>query len=304
MPAVTQKIVKRRIKSIANTMKITKAMELVSAAKMRKAVQGALSTRPFATLSWATITALSQVVGGAKHPLLEENISATKKLLIVFTADRGLAGGFNANIIKATMKWVGAVGTDPGISSIDVIAIGRRGADALTRRGLNVISRFEGLTNKPTFADLLPIGRQILESYLKKDYREVHIGYTDYISGLIQKPRIYKLLPFSKPDVIGEESTGQIKDQPLRHGSTEYLFEPDPQAVLNRVLPRLVETMLYQALLESAASEHSARMLAMRSASDAAKDMLSDLKFTYNQIRQSTITREIAEISSGKAALE
>lgn len=297
MPAVTQKIVKRRIKSIANTMKITKAMELVSAAKMRKAVQGALSTRPFATLSWATITALSQVVGGAKHPLLDENVEATKKLLVVFTADRGLAGGFNANIIKAVLK--SYQGTD-----VDVIAIGRRGADALTRRGLNVISRFEGLTNKPTFADLLPIGRQILESYLKKDYREVHIGYTDYISGLIQKPRIYKLLPFSKPDVIGEESTGQIKDQPLRHGSTEYLFEPDPQAVLNRVLPRLVETMLYQALLESAASEHSARMLAMRSASDAAKDMLSDLKFTYNQIRQSTITREIAEISSGKAALE
>ena len=302
MPAVTQKIVKRRIKSIANTMKITKAMELVSAAKMRKAVQGALSTRPFATLSWATITALSQVVGGAKHPLLEENVNATKKLLVVFTADRGLAGGFNANIIKAVLKFAGAVGADPGIGPVDVIAIGRRGADALTRRGLNVISRFEGLTNKPTFADLLPIGRQILESYLKKDYREVHIGYTDYISGLIQKPRIYKLLPFSKPDVIDGEVTGRDKSHP--NGTAEYLFEPDPQAVLNRVLPRLVETMLYQALLESAASEHSARMLAMRSASDAAKDMLSDLKFTYNQIRQSTITREIAEISSGKAALE
>ena len=115
MPAVTQKIVKRRIKSIANTMKITKAMELVSAAKMRKAVQGALSTRPFATLSWATITALSQVVGGAKHPLLEENVNATKKLLVVFTADRGLAGGFNANIIKAVLKFAGAVGADPGI---------------------------------------------------------------------------------------------------------------------------------------------------------------------------------------------
>ncbi len=276
-------------------MKITKAMELVSAAKMRKAVQGALATRPFATLSWETITALSQVSGGANHPLLEMNPEATKKLLVIFTADRGLAGGFNANIIKTVLKWTGG-------EPVDVIAVGRRGADALSRRGLPVIARFEGLTNKPTFADLLPIGRQILEAYIKKDYREVQIGYTDYITGLIQKTRIYRQLPFSKPDVIDGEITGQP------HGvaptASEYLFEPDPQAVLNRVLPRLVETMLYQALLESAASEHSARMLAMRSASDAAKDMLSDLKFTYNQIRQSTITREIAEISSGKAAIE
>jgi F-type H+-transporting ATPase subunit gamma len=131
----------------------------------------------------------------------------------------------------------------------------------------------------------------------------VHIAYTDYISGLIQKPRIYQLLPFSKPDVISSEP-GTPTSYQLPTTSSDYLFEPNPQAVLDRVLPRLVETMLYQALLESSASEHSARMLAMRSASDAAKDMLTDLKFTYNQIRQSTITREIAEISSGKAAIE
>ena len=290
MPALTPKVVKRRIKSIANTRKITKAMELVSAAKMRRAVSSTVATRPFARLSWEMISAIAKRHPNLEHPLLSENAEAEKTLLVLFTADRGLAGGFNANILRALAKY-------ESDTPLEAIAIGRRGADALVRRGIPVLSRFEGFTNKPKFTDLLPIGRDIIENYKKGTYRKVVIAYTDYVSGLIQKPRIYTLLPFSKPDIVEDQTEGE--GMILK----ESLFEPSSTAVLERTLPRLIETMLYQALLESAASEHSARMVAMKSASDAAKDMLGDLKFTYNQIRQAGITREIAEISSGAAAI-
>jgi F-type H+-transporting ATPase subunit gamma len=192
-------------------------------------------------------------------------------------------------MIRAALAEARALGTD----QVEVLAVGRRGADALERAGVGVAARFPALSNNPSFNDLLPPARLALEGFLTGKYKSVKLGFTDYISGITQKPKIIDLLPLS-PGLV-EEDAGT---------SVEYLFEPSPAQVLNRVLPAIAETMLWQALLESTASEHAARMMAMRSASDAAKDMLDALTFTYNQVRQASITQEIAEISSGKAALE
>lgn len=283
--AQSRKIIKERIKSIRNTRKITKAMELVAASKMRRAVAAVAKTRPYAKEAWATIAAL---LGGTNvsHALLQAQPGATQTLLVLMTSDRGLAGGFNVNMIRAAVKELKALGSD----NVEVIALGRRGADAVERAGMKVIARFPSLTNNPTFYDLLPVARLTLERFLQGECQEVKLGFTDFISGITQTPRIISLLPLVPEKE--QQTTREMK------------FEPSPAAVLDRMLPAVTETMLYQALLETAASEHAARMMAMKNASDAARDMLDALTFTYNQARQASITQEIAEISSGKAALE
>ena len=168
---------------------------------------------------------------------------------------------------------------------------------------LNIISSFEGLTNKPTFQDIIPVTKLVLDEYQKGEYKKVFLSYTDFKSALSQVPNWMELLPFGTPDEeLGK--VGKSEEVEETPNAKEYVFEPSPQAVLDRALPRLVETTIYQALLESAASEHASRMMAMRNASDNAGDMLQELKMTYNRIRQAGITQEISEISAGKAALE
>ncbi len=296
--AANAKVVKRRIKSIANTMKITKAMELVAASKMRRATSAVAQTRPFATLSWNTIRSVLKHVPDVQHPLLHANEGAEKVLLVLFTSDRGLAGGYNVNVIKKAIQMLRNVPETP----IDMISVGRRGNMALAKKEVFVKASFEGLTNKPTFNDILPIAQLIIDGFVSGEYKRVVLAYTDYVSGLEQHPRLLDLLPLQRPDLTAPDVLAE-EDQEVEE-PRDYLFEPDAQDVLDRTLPRLVETMVYQALLESTASEHSARMMAMRNATDSAKDMLSDLKFAYNRLRQASITQEIAEISSGKAALE
>ena len=281
-------------------MKITKAMELVAASKMRRATQLVVGTRPFSKNSWDTINLIGRATQNASHPLLEQNDNADKTLFVLFTADRGLAGGFNTNMVKEALSYIKNIDDN---TTVEAIAVGRRGGDALARNKIEVIARFEDLSNKPIFSDILPIGNMIIEAYYKKEYKRVIVGYTDFISSLTQTPRVFELLPLGKPDKelgnVGKEETDNEEEL-----ASEYIFEPNPERVLERMLPRLIETMLYQALLESSASEHSARMMAMKNATDSAQDMLKELTFTYNRIRQASITQEIAEISSGKAAIE
>ena len=175
----------------------------------------------------------------------------------------------------------------------------------LNREKIPVVASFEGLTNKPQYKDTLPISTLILDEYKKKTYKKVMVVYMDFISAITQKPELIELLPLGTPESTqGLGDANERKEDIEVPDASEYTFEPDPQKVLDRILPGLIETMIYQALLETAASEHSARMMAMRSASDAATDMLDDLTFTYNQIRQAGITQEIAEISSGAAAIQ
>ena len=300
--AVQTRSIKRRIKSIRNTRKITKAMELVAASKMRKAVNAVLGTRPYARLAWSTVFAIVAKTEGKLHLLLRQSEKIEKVLLLVIASDRGLAGGFNANILRRTLATISALG--PAVK-IEAICVGKRAGDAMRKAEKPIIASFTGLANNPKFEEILPMGRLIIDEFVKGTYDKVVLCYTDYVSAISQRATALDLLPLSSPEALkglgtlgtgnGEEKKTEIED---------YLFEPTPEEVLKRILPRLMETMVYQAVLESSASEHASRMMAMRSASDAAGDMIDALTFTYNQARQAGITREIAEISSGKAALE
>lgn len=263
-------------------------MELVAASKMRRAVAAVLRTRPYAKEAWATVQSVLAASPNLAHRLLAPQPEATQTLLVLFSSDRGLAGGFNVNMIRTALTEARSLGTD----QVEVLAVGRRGADALERAGVSVAARFPALSNNPSFVDLLPAARLALEGFLSGKYKAVKLGFTNYISGITQKPTIVDLLPLS-PELTDTKAS-----------TADYIFEPSAALVLDRILPAIAETMLWQALLESTASEHAARMMAMKSASDAAKDMLGALTFTYNQARQAGITQEIAEISSGKAALE
>jgi len=278
-------------------------MELVAASKMRKAVNAVLGTRPYATLAWNTVLSIGKKVDTSLHPLLVQPESVKRVLVILITSDRGLAGGYNTNMIRAVRTKMEELGEDV---DVETICIGKRGADAMRRMGKPILASFTELTNKASFEEVLPIGRMVIEAYSESSFDRVLLAYTDFKSALSQVPVVMDLLPLSRPeDLEGLGEVGEGEGESDGDGDMgEYTFEPSPQSVLDQILPRLVETMMYQAVLESAASEHSARMMAMRSATDAAGDMLEDLTFTYNQARQAGITQEIAEISSGKAALE
>lgn len=287
--AVSKKTIQRRIKSVRNTRKITKAMELVAAAKMRRAAQAVLRTRPYAQLAWETVRAIMRQAGAVTHPLMVGNPGAEKTLVVLIASDRGLAGGYNVNILRKAMSFV----RERGPENVDVIAVGRR-AEFIARTGATLVANFQNLANTPTLRDILPIVRLIREAFAKSEYREVHLAYTDYVSGITQVPKVSLLLP-----LVPLEAKATVEER-----GTEYLFEPSPGEVLDRILPGIVETKVFHALLEAVASEHAARMMAMRNATDSASEMLENLTFTYNQARQAAITQEIAELVSGAAALK
>lgn len=303
--AVSTRVIKRRIKSIGNTKKITKAMELVSSAKMRRAVGAVTGTRPYATLAWETVVELAHRIETGSHPLLRVVSERKKILLIAMFSDRGLCGGFNAQLARKLRLYADL--HKSGKVQVDVVAIGRRGVDLFRRWDMPVIVAFTDLSNNPTWLDVRPISTLAIDEFIQGSYDEVEIAYTDFRSAVTQVPRIRTLLPLH-PGVVDTE-LGIVRNEdkePLQREAPtrDYLFEPSPEEVLSALLPRLVETQVYQAMLESNASEHSARMFAMRNASDAAEEMMGDLTFTFNQARQAGITREISEISAGKAALE
>lgn len=301
--AVSTRIIRRRIKSVTSTKKITKAMELVSAAKMRKAVQAVLATRPYSQAAWRAVSELAKVTDAAWHPLLRREPKGGRELVILFASDRGLCGGFVSQLLKAFFFFV--KGRDA--ARLDVVTVGRKGLDAVARRGLKPIASFTDLDVGPRVAEIRPIARLAADGFTDGTYDAVFLCFTDFRSAISQRPVTRQLLPLAPIAGLGEvEGAGEEKDagEKLDLAAREYVFEPSPAAVLDVMLPRLVEAQVFQAVLESSASEQSARMVAMRSATDAATEMIDALTLTYNQARQAGITREIAEISSGKAALE
>ena len=300
--AMSPRLIRRRIKSVTGTRKITKAMELVSAAKMRKAVSSVLATRPYAEAAWGALRELAKVTDPTSHPLLRVHSDAQKKtLVILFSSDRGLCGGFNSQLLRQFMAFSGKKQ-----GQIDVVAVGKKGQDGLRRRNVSIVGAFADLGNVPKLTDIRPIADLAITDFVAAKYDAVWLAFTNFRSALTQIPTIRQLLPLTTIDGFGdvEELRGLTPNGSDPVKNVEFLFEPSPQAVLDTMLPRLVEAQIYQALLDSTASEHSARMMAMRSATDAASEMIEDLTLTYNQARQAGITREIAEISSGKAALE
>ncbi len=276
-------------------------MELVAASKMRKAVNAVLGSRPFARLAWETVRRVGKATDTSLHPLLKRRLPTKRVLMLLITSDRGLAGGFNSNMVRRAFQELRSLGDNVEVTTI---CVGKRGADAMRRAGKPIIAAFNDMGNNPSFEQVRPIGSMVIDAFTKEECDRVVLAYTDFVSALTQKPNLLELLPLGSEESMEELGDGPSPITSNPSPQTEYLFEPSPRAVLDRVLPRLVETMVYQAVLESAASEHSARMMSMRSASDAAGEMIDDLTFTFNQARQAGITQEIAEISSGKAALE
>ena len=291
---VNTKAIKGRIKSVGSTKKITKAMEMIAAAKMRKAVNAALDARSYATLAWNLLLNLSKTQK-VQIPLLAVR-PVQKILMIIITSNRGLCGSFNSNIIKKT-----AAQLKSEQAGVDVIGIGKKGAEFAKKMGFNLVAAFTNMTDTPSLDDALPIAKMVIDAYEKKSYDKVIVAYTDFKSAIFQLAKLTQVLPVSEIDL--EKSAAEI-EQPEKINLKDYLFEPNRLDVLRMVLPRLVETQIYQSMLESAASEHSARMMAMRSASDAASDMIKELNLNFNKARQAGITQEIAEIAGGAAALE
>lgn len=293
---VSPRIIKGRIKSIKSTRKITKAMELVSAAKMKKAVDKAMSSRPFSAYAYQV---LERIVGSGQmnhlHPLLAERPIKTT-LLILVTANRGLVGGLTTNLLNFVASSVQDPMFRPEGSQIEAVTVGKKGQGMLARLGIPLVASFETLTDNPTLDDVRPIASLIMNGFLSKKYDRVFVANSDFISAVNQKPHMRQILPVSRTaiaTVAGGTST-----------SDDYTFEPSARAVLDEVIPKIVLTQTYQAIVEARASEQSARMVAMKNASDNAKEIIDDLQSLYNRVRQAKITQEIAEISAGKAALE
>ena len=297
--------IKRRIKGVKSTGKITRAMEMISAVKMRKAVQSVVAIRPYAESVIDLLDQLNIATKGDSHPLLTER-PVKKALYVVITSNRGLCGGFNTQVVKrlrSTLK------EDAGREQ-SFITIGKKGENAVRRLlarpngGGDIIASFPDVLNTPTAESMRPIAKIIIEEFESRRVDRVVMVYTDYISLLTQAVKVRGLLPVALKDTrkaLNEMQAEMSEEKNVVQA--EYLIEPSPKKVLWRMIPRLIEMELCHAVLESNASQESARMLAMRNATDAAKDMVADLTLAYNQLRQAKITQEIAELSAGMAAV-
>ncbi len=314
------KEIKRRIKSIQNTGKITRAMEMVSAAKMRRAISSVLAIRPYAHSAWSVLTNLARSFEKKQGGLLE--VREVKSVLaIAITSNRGLCGSFNSQLTKKIkeelsnpknlkINRIGNKKIESKISDeelkIDFITVGRKGEGVVRRTGKEIVASFNDLTYLPKFEAVRAVGKVVTQDYLAKKYDKVVIFYTDYVSAIKQETKVRQILPLSKIDLEKQLAEMDVlaEEYGLKKPKSEYKVEPSPAEVLDHIIPRLIEMQIYHAILESNASKESARMVAMRNATDAAKEMADDFTLAYNQIRQMKITQEIAEISAGMAALE
>lgn len=298
--------IKRRIKSVKNTKKITKAMELVSAAKMRRATNKVLATRDYAVVAWQTLLELSQKVDTAANPLLVAREEIKRVAVVVISSNRGLCGGFNANITKKAAQYIQK--RQAFVEEVDVITMGKRSFAGLARYKFAMKADYEKKDIADDITDIYGLSHFLFDEYQKGYYDQVVVAYTDFESALNQVPRTVQLLPLQL-DVVDEalgtvETYQKHEDEQLEQKDFEYVLEPSPEELLDKIAPRILEVKLYQAVLESDASEHSARMMAMKNASEAADDMTAALTLAFNRARQASITQEISEISAGKAALE
>ncbi|MEK7591029.1 MAG: ATP synthase F1 subunit gamma [Patescibacteria group bacterium] len=301
--------IRRKMKAIKSTRQVTKAMELVAASKMRRAVNNAQMLRRYALSAWRILENLAEVHPGL-HPYLTER-PAKKILAILFTSDRGLCGSLNAQMFRMASHYLKEVKALPEFEMLSFIAIGKKGQQFLARSGEDVVAAFPALSNHPAFRDILPIARIATEGFLDGSWDSVVLLYSDFISAIAQEPTAKVLLPFTKSNlktmllsIIQRRHTRSEDLMKEEESVAEYVFEPSQDEILRTILPQLTEMQVFQAVLEATASEHSARMVAMRNASDNASDILDDLTLTYNQTRQAGITAELAELSASKAALD
>lgn len=298
------KEIKRRIKSVKNTKKITKAMELVAASKMKRAVSSTLASRLYAGYSWEILTSIAKNLEENKNPLFIER-EVKNILIVLITSNRGLCGAYNAQVIKKTISLLKL--QDQNIN-IDFITIGKKGDTALRRLGKNIIASFTELPDNITLSDILPISKLSIDEYSILRYDRVLVAYTDYISALTQKPNIKQILPISKDslkEVIDslEKENEHKKINEEKEQKIDYLFEGDFDKLIESLAEKLTRMQIYQMILESNASEQSSRMVAMKNASEASGEMIDDLTLVFNKARQANITREISEISAGMVSV-
>jgi F-type H+-transporting ATPase subunit gamma len=280
--------IRRRIRSIRNISQITRAMEMVSASKMRRAQQRVLASRPYAERLDAMIGDLAYLQRDqeeiSRFPLLDKR-PIQKIEIVLITSDKGLTGPLNSNVIRRASRFI----LNEASAPVQLVTIGKKGRDFMVRTRQEVAGEFIGLGDNVGLEDLRPITQVVMEDFVSKRVDAVYMVFPRFVNTLAQVPDVQQLLP-----IVPQEGQGEYSD---------YIFEPDPEEVLQSLLPRAVETQLYQAVLEAIASEHSARMVAMRNASQNAKDLVDDLTLTYNKVRQAQITQEVSEISAGANAL-
>jgi len=279
--------IRRRIRSVKNTQQITKAMKMVSAAKLRRAQERVIAARPYAAMLKRVLSNVAAAAAGNEEvsntPLLKERAEARIQL-VVFTSDRGLAGAFNGNLIKAAQRFI----EDRPNVQIELELIGRKGRDFFRRRTYTISGDYIGLLNKPAYTDASGIARKIIDRFANEEIDSVYVIYNEFKSVIAQKLLMEKILPVAAPP-----------GDPI-----DYIFEQPVEEMLASLLPKYVEVQFYTAMLETAAAEHAARMTAMDSATSNAADVIENLTLYMNRVRQASITREIIEVVSGASALE
>ena len=284
-----------RIRSVKNISQVTRALQAVSASKVRKAISALTGTRPYATKAWQVLTHVAGQPGRDNlHPLLTGRTSIKKTLVVVISGDRGLAGAYNTNLIRFVLRKFNTYPTP-----VNFIAVGRKGRDLLLRRRLNVIADFSNLPAAPSFSDVSAIGRLAVDEYLSGNADEVYLVYTDFINMARQDPTAKKLLPLEVD--VDQDRVENFEN--VRRVPASYLYEPAEREILDEIVPRFTALQVYQAILESLASEHAARMVAMRNATDNAIELVSALELEYNKVRQQTITSDMLDIAGGAEAL-
>ncbi len=289
----TLREVRRRIGSIRNIAQITRAMQMVAASRMRRAQESILLARPYADELRDALARVTAAAGEDLDPLLARR-PVQRIGLIMVTTDRGLVGSLNSNAVRTVLRWItGRLEGSQPTPEVAAITIGRKGRDSLRRAGIPIAAHFAGLGYHPSFAEVTAIARLVTDDFLAGTYDQIVIAYSAFQSTLVQRPVVRAILPIEPSALDAAEEAS----------NDEYLFEPSPQAVLSRLLPHAVAVDIYRAVLENNASEQSAQMIAMRSATDNAHELIDDLTLVYNKTRQATITREMIEIASGAEAL-
>jgi F-type H+-transporting ATPase subunit gamma len=310
---------RRRIKSVKNTAQITKAMEMVAATKMRRAQTQALAGRPYSSTLAVTLDRLAGKVTPEKNRLLQSNDSQ-KVGVILLTTDKSLCGALNTNVFRTVQQFTkGEIATGSSNPRNDVIAseakqssnlyfytVGKKGRNFCVKTGKELVADFDNL-DTVTFRQAKQLANLVIESFLKGEIGKAYVIFPDFVSTLRQEPKVLQLLPIDKAlfnEIVNSKDRESTNQRTNEQTSNEFLFEPNPDILLDYILHHHIETQIYQALLETKASEHSARMIAMQNATNNAKDLVSDLNLTYNQTRQDAITRELLEITTAAAALE
>lgn len=289
-----------RIKSIENISQVTRALEAVSASRVRKAEARVRESRPYADKAWQVLRHLSlQPASESVHPFLQIREEINNVLVILITGDRGLAGAYNANVVRFAMETFG----DAEVP-IRYISVGRKGREMLLRRRVDILAEFSDLPAEPAFADVSAIGRLAIDEYVQGKADQVFIVYTDFVNLLTQIPRRKMLLPVAFEEIpIGANNLQAGVKVATENGPLPtYIYEPSQDALIGRIVPRLTELQVYQAITESLASEHAARMVAMRNATDNAVDLAGALRLEYNKARQQAITNDMLDIVGGAEA--